>query len=414
MDLAEYYQILDLQPDASVEEIDFAFGKQRMELVRQDRKSEIAILTAAYHQLRDLALDRAAAEPTETDSHLPEYQIGKDLDRLLQSSKIQTTVSIIDRELQVQLHHQAGAVRSNVAIEIVKRLQILDPIGIETIIIYGMRGQKSIDWKQKFQIDETIESADTDPFSFDNRYVNRGALPIAILVAIVAQLLVFPRLLLRPAQIWIHEFGHATVAWLAGHQATPLPFGWTNVGEDRSLIVYFCFLALLLVFCWTGWREQKRWVMGIAGVLAIVQFYMTWVMSIDTFLMWLSFGGVGGEFYLSTLLMVCFYFPLPNKFRWDFWRYITLLFAACTFVESFRMWHNIKTGSADIPWGTMLGGQGDAGGDMNNLSAFGWSDLQIVNTYSHLGNICLFILIGIYIFFLFRSLQNRSWRQLSK
>jgi hypothetical protein len=414
MNLVEYYQILDLQPEASVEEIDFAFGKQRMELVRQNRKSEIPILTTAYHHLRDLALDRAVAASTEIDSHLPEYHIGKDLDQLLQSSKIRTTVSIIDRQLQVQLHSRTGSVRSNVAIEIVKRLQILDPVGIETIVICGMRGQKSIAWKQKFQIDQAIKSADTDPFSFDNRYINRGALPIAILVAIVAQLLVFPRLLLRPAQIWIHEFGHATVAWLAGHQATPLPFGWTNVGEDRSLIVYLCFLALLLIFLWTGWREQKRWVMGIAGVLAIVQFYMTWVMSIDTFLMWLSFGGVGGEFYLSTLIMICFYFPLPDKFRWDFWRYIALLFAACTFVESFRMWHNIKTGSADIPWGTMLGGQGDTGGDMNNLIAFGWSDLQIVNTYSHLGNICLFLLIGIYAVFVLRSLQDRSWRQLSK
>ncbi len=412
MNLVEYYQILDLQPNASVDQIDFAFSKRRMELVRQDRKSEIAILTTAYHQLRDLALDRAAAAPTEIDSHLPEYHIGKDIDRLLQLDKIQTTVSIVGREIQIQLQNRAGAVKSNVAIKIIKHLQRLDLAGIETATIYGMRGKKSIEWKQKFQLDEAIKSADTDPFSFNNRYINRCALPIAIAIAIVAQLLVFPRLLLRPIQIWIHEFGHATVAWLAGHRATPLPFGWTNVGEDRSLIVYLCCLALLLLLFWTGWKEQKYWAMGMAGILAIVQFYMTWVMPIDTYLMWLSFGGVGGEFYLSTLLMICFYFPLPDKFRWDFWRYICLLFAACTFTESFRMWHQIKTGSAEIPWGTMLGGQGDAGGDMNNLSAYGWSDAQIVNTYSQLGNICLLGLLAIYFIFLLKSLPNRSWQKL--
>lgn len=88
--------------------------------------------------------------------------------------------------------------------------------------------------------------------------------------------------------------------------------------------------------------------------------------------------------------------------------------ATYTFVESFSMWHHIKTGSAEIPWGTMLGGQGDAGGDMDNLSSMGWSDAQIVNTYSQLGNVCLFVSIGFYIFFLLKSLPNRSWRQLNK
>jgi hypothetical protein len=51
---------------------------------------------------------------------------------------------------------------------------------------------------------------------------------------------------------------------------------------------------------------------------------------------------------------------------------------------------------------------------MNNLRGFGWSDIQIVNTYSHLGNVCLLVLMGVYGFFWLRSLQNRSWWQLRK
>lgn len=413
MTLENSYQILDLQLGASVEEIDFAFSKQRMELVRSGRKSDIAELTAAYHQCRDATLENDAAILTATEIDLPTQQICETLDRLLRSHQITTTAKIGDRELQVKLHGRSGSVKPQVATQVVRCLQVLDPVGIETVVIYGLRG-KSVGWKQKFQLDLKVKDADTDPFSFDNRYINRCALPIAFALAILAQVLVFPTFLLRGVQIWIHEFGHATVAWLAGHAATPLPFGWTNISENRSPIVYICVLLLLLILFWSGWRERKYSAMAMAVITAICQFYMTWLMSEHTYYTLISFGGVGGEFYLSTLLIVCFYFPLPDRFRWDFWRYLALLGATYAFVASFGMWHNIKTGAAEIPWGTMLGGQGDAGGDMNTLSSLGWSDAQIVNTYSQLGNICLFISIGFYIFFLLKSLQNRSWRQLNK
>lgn len=405
--------MLNVQPGASIEEIDSAFGKQRMALVKEDRKSEIALLTAAYHQCRDETLERDAAVITATEIDLPTQQISETLDRLLRSHQIKVTTKIVDRELKIKLQSRSGTVQPQIAKQIIQCLQVLDPVGIETVVIYVMHSNRN-EWKQKFQLDEKVKAADTDPYSFDNRYINRGALPIAFALAILAQILVFPRFLLRGIQIWIHEFGHATVAWLAGHAATPLPFGWTNISENRSPIVYICVLLLLLILFWSGWREQKYPAIVMAVVIAIGQFYMTWLMPEHTYYTLISFGGVGGEFYLSTLLIVCFYFPLPNKFRWDFWRYLALLGAAYAFTESFSMWHNIKTGSAEIPWGTMLGGQGDAGGDMNTLSSLGWSDAQIVNTYSQLGNVCLFVSIGFYLFFLLKSLPNRSWRQISK
>jgi hypothetical protein len=416
MTLEECYQILNLPLGASVEDIDFALGKQRTELVRQGRKKDIAQLTAAYHQLRDHTLEQNAVAPAELDVYLPTQYIRDQLDRLLQPQKIRATVQILEKErqLEVQLQGRSGIVQPLVAVPVMKCLQALELVGIETVTIYGMRGQNAVGWQQKFQIDESIQAADTDPYSFNNRYVNRAAFPIAFLIAIVAQLLVFPRFLLRGVQIWIHEFGHATVAWLSGRGATPLPLGWTNVNEDRSTTVYLCFLILLLLLFWSGWREKKRWAMVLAVVLAISQFYMTWVMSEYAYFTWLAFGGVGGELYLSTFLMVCFYFPLPEKFRWDFWRYFVLLMAAYTFTASFGMWHQIKVGAAEIPWGSMLGGQGDAGGDMNKLSSANWSDVQIIHTYSHLSNACLLVLIGIYVVFFLKSIQHQSWRQLRK
>jgi hypothetical protein len=277
---------------------------------------------------------------------------------------------------------------------------LLADLQIETIALYGLRDNRVILWKKSFPLAQVLEDPEnndnTDLFSFNNNYVNRCSLPIAFLLSAILHWIGLD-LLLFGMRLWIHEFCHAIVAWFSGRAATPLPFGWTNVNPDRSPIVYICFLTLWGLLFYTGWREQKRWSMGIAILATIVQFGMTWFMSQDTFEMWLAFGGVGGEFYVSMLLVIGFYLPLPDRWRWDFWRYPALFMGASTFFNTFSFWHQVKWGTADIPWGSLLGGGGDAGGDMNQLHDLGWSDGQIINTYIAIGHVCLWVTIGMYI-----------------
>lgn len=152
-----------------------------------------------------------------------------------------------------------------------------------------------------------------------------------------------------------------------------------------------------------GRREGKRWPMVLAVVLAVIQFWFTWLLPAYRFETLLSFGGIGGELYLCTLLMVSFFFPLPEYFRWDFYRYPVVVGAAFTFWGQFGLWQQINRGQASIPWGSLWGGE--SSGDMNNLSAAGWSDQQIINTYSTLSHLCLWVLLGVYLYFAVR--QNR-------
>ncbi|MEM9135944.1 MAG: M50 family metallopeptidase, partial [Cyanobacteria bacterium P01_F01_bin.42] len=257
--------------------------------------------------------------------------------------------------------------------------------------------------------------ADHDVTSFQSRLVQMFGFPGLLAIAILMNGMPPIKFLLRGVTIWFHEFGHATVAWLAGRKAIPLPFGWTNVDPARSLFVYVGILILFGLLGWAGYRERRWWPVVLAITLAIVQFVMTWIMPTQTFEMLLSFGGIGGEFYLCTLLIVSFFFPLPDYFRWELYRYPVVIGAAFTFWGNFSLWHQIERGRQAIPWGSLWGGPSHEGGDMNQLSlVYNWSDRQIIDTYNALGAICLSLIVGVYLYFMWKNQRSHLmlfWHQ---
>ena len=241
-----------------------------------------------------------------------------------------------------------------------------------------------------------------DPFSFDSWLVNLLALPVVLAIAWLINLtpLIF---LLRGFHIWVHEFGHATVAWLTGHRALPLPIGWTSVEPERSNFVYFGVLFLLGVLLVAGWKERKIWPILLALVLAPVQYYMTWRMPEYRADLWLAFGGVAGEFCLSALLMALFYVQFPEKFKWEVCRYFFLFLGASTFLNIFFFWRRVQAGTESIPWGSMVQGEEDGGGDMNILrDDYGWNNHFITGTYTGLGAACIAFLAIVYVAFALR------------
>ncbi len=249
-------------------------------------------------------------------------------------------------------------------------------------------------------------------FSFENWVVKIWAYPVALVVALLVNNIAPLQVLRLLWDIWIHELGHASIAWWSGHRALPLPFGWTAISPDKNPFVYFGILFLLVLLFGLARRERIRWLQALAVALALVQFYMTWLMPNRTKEMLITFGGVGGEFYINAFLMACFYLRLPDRWRWDFWRFVVLGLAASSLWRSFWQWHAIQQGLAPIPWGTLLGGQGDAGGDMNRLvDDFGWSADQIIQTYKWLGNLCVLFLLCLYVIFLLR-MNDEIWLNL--
>jgi|GEM_PF-745267 len=279
---------------------------------------------------------------------------------------------------------------------------------LEQVEICAFRGSRLL-WRQSLKLGSRQR---WDRFSFGNWSVNAWAYPAALAMALMVNNIGLLQLLHLPWHIWIHELGHATIAWWSGYRALPLPIGWTSISSQRDPFVYFGILFLLILLFWSARQEQIRWLQALAVLLALSQFCMTWLMPNRTQDLLITFGGVGGEFYLSTFLMASFYFPLPDRWRWDFWRFIVLGIAASSLWRSFWEWRSIRLGLAEVPWGTLLGGQGDAGGDMNRLNYdFGWSPDQIIQTYTFLGNLCILVVLSLYVLFLLRA-NDEIWLHL--
>ena len=241
-----------------------------------------------------------------------------------------------------------------------------------------------------------------NPFSFDSWLVNVLALPLVAGLAYVVNRSPL-QFLLAGFHTWMHEFGHATAAWLSGRRALPLPIGWTNVMPEKSLFVYLGVLFLLGVLFVAGWKERKIWPMLAAVAVVPLQFHLSWLMPQHRTDFWFSFCGVGGEFYLSTACMVVFYFQLPEKFKWSLCRYVFLFLGASSFLHIWLFWRQVKRGLDGIPWGGVVTGEDDAGGDMNILrDDYAWSNHRIIDTYNGLGTACLAVLLAVYVIFALR------------
>ncbi len=239
--------------------------------------------------------------------------------------------------------------------------------------------------------------------------VNLIAPPVCVAVAWVLAQTPFA-FLLRGFQVWVHEFGHATVAWFTGRRALPLPFGWTNVEPEFSRFVYFGVLFLLTVLFVAGWRERKIWPMVIAVALAGLQYWTTWRWPEARQQFWFSFGGVAGEFVLNALAMMLFFVELPEKFRWPTVRYVFLFLGAACFILSFTFWKRVYHGLEPLPLGTLVGGEDDAGGDMNILiDDFGWSPAQIRRTYHLLAVGCAWAGVAVYVLAACRAGRAVEW-----
>ena len=409
-EVATYYRLLELRPGATIEEVDRAYFR----LKRQIPRDQLEPLKTAHKTVKAMLQYYFSAETAETESrqsHPDQSHPNRNTPLMVQwigqwlaEQGITAEVNLNDRALHLHVSAQQYPTPAKVLPKIKTALQKLtdrERQDLTEIKVYGMQRRKHILWKREIPLQRS--ATPTPGLGFTSVWSDILGFTLLSFLAILCNHFPLTDFLFIGLKIWLHEWGHATIAWLSGYRAIPLPFGWTNVDDTRSLWVYFSVLALISLFGWSNWREQRRWGIGVAIGLMLIQFWLTWGISEDTFGMLLAFGGIGGEFYLCAFLMITFFFPLPHSFRWELNRFPVAFSAAVTFWDALFLWNKIDRGQAFSPWGSLLGGEGDSAGDMDILVAYGWSYDRIIDTYNSIGDLCLLVIAGVYGYAIFQA-----------
>ncbi|MGY6530298.1 MAG: J domain-containing protein [Cyanobacterium sp.] len=401
--LEECYQILELDESAEVEEIEKAYFRLVGECLKRGEKERIETIKTA-HQL--LINHRKIEQEEESIKSQKAYEqkVTNDVARALRGMSLMIRVETCVEYLEIKIRGSKPYQKATILSLIYQSLKASENLEHTLVKVTALKTVKTYFWQENINFapdrNNQVYSNDYLLLKEAEKTLNTYVLPMAGAIALAFS---YAEVLTWFIGMWVHEFGHATVAWFSGYRAM-ITFGATITTLQKSNFVYFGILFLLGLTFYTGWKEKKKATMIIAVILIILQFILTWRVSYSDYITLMAFGGIGGEFYLSTLLIIAFYWRLPEKFYWDFWRFGAVAIGAITFFSSFTKWHNIKVGRDSIPWGTLWGGRGDSGGDLNILNnEAGWSASQIVGTYVSLGNICLMVIIGFYLFHLFKS-----------
>ncbi|MEM7434484.1 MAG: zf-TFIIB domain-containing protein [Myxococcota bacterium] len=221
---------------------------------------------------------------------------------------------------------------------------------------------------------------------FDAGVENLVGVPLVMAISALVCATPLGRLFAAMVGMPFHELGHAAASWLSSRIAVPLPF-FTFWLDAQSVLMGLLVAGAL---GWLGYRahqEGNRFATGVAATLFVAQLVLTLVLPADTTRMWQILSGALAELLLGAFLLVAFHFPLPDRLRWDFWRWVAIVPAALCFTHALRLWHVAANDLSQMPWGAALGADSD--GDMNRLvGQFGWSAQELAAFYLHVGYAC--------------------------
>jgi hypothetical protein len=240
-----------------------------------------------------------------------------------------------------------------------------------------------------------------DRVEFDNPWVELLALPAALLFSAVFAASPIGSVLLVPFQIQFHELGHALLAWLSSRAALPLPFGFTFWSEQPSRFTGLCMLFLIGVLFVRSLQERRPFALACAFALLVSFVILSGFVSEERSRMFILCAGLAGELVLTSLVMIAFYFPLPDRMRWDFFRFVALLPAAGSWVSAVSLWRGVARGSRSMPFGSLLG---DGTGDLERLMyEYALSERELVSLYGKLALSTVVLVVTTYAVFALRA-----------
>jgi len=240
---------------------------------------------------------------------------------------------------------------------------------------------------------------------YDEGIENLVAVPLVLTLSWLLCSSGFGRLLASLVGMPFHEIGHAAASWLSSRIAIPLPF-FTFWYDDQSILMGLVVAGLLAWLLLHTYREKNRFMLGSASVVLLAWVVITFFVPPSQTLMWQILAGALGELIIGAFLLIAFHFPLPDRFRWDFWRWVALIPAALCFTHAMLLWRAVSSDVSQMPWGSAIGSESD--GDMNRLvQQFGWNANDLAAFYLGTGYLGLLALGVAYAYALHRLLKKK-------
>ncbi len=233
---------------------------------------------------------------------------------------------------------------------------------------------------------------------------NRWALPLAFFVALLVNSNGCGRLVVyASASNWVHELGHASWRWLNGRSAVPALFFTFYSQPGRSFLFTLLLLGgLAALFLWAR-TEECRGLMGLAVGFFLV-FVALWAVPASEEHVLESFAGIFGEFWISTLWVVLFYYRFPSALHWERLRWAFLFLGACAYVRILGVFWASRADMTLLPWGSFFGGDGD----LDRLLAADWLVPKIRRVYFTTAGLCGAVMLLHYFYFLFRLKEAKA------
>jgi Zn-finger nucleic acid-binding protein len=240
---------------------------------------------------------------------------------------------------------------------------------------------------------------------YDQGLENLIAVPLVLLLSFLFCSTNFGRLLGFLVGMPFHELGHAAASWLSSRIAIPLPF-FTFWFDDQSVLMGAIVAGVLGWLLFHTYREKNWFMFGSASVVTLAWAVATFVIDPTRTLMWQILSGALGEVVFGSFLLVAFHFALPDRLRWDFWRWIALVPAALCFTQATMLWRTVSSDVSQMPWGSAVGSESD--GDMNRLvQQFHWSANELADFYLHVAYLGLTALAITYSYSAYRFIQRK-------
>ena len=260
-------------------------------------------------------------------------------------------------------------------------------------------------------VSETVHSERTRRLAhsrsrFDVGLENLIGVPLVLLLSYLFSATLLGRMLASLVGMPFHELGHAAASWLSSRIAIPLPF-FTVWYDDQSILMG---LVVASALTWLGYhahQERNRFGLATAVLLLTIQAVFTLALPARLTLMWQILSGALGELLFGAFLLVAFHFPLPDRLRWDFWRWVAIIPGALCFTHAMRLWRTVVSDVSQMPWGSAIGSDSD--GDMNRLvQQFGWGANELAEFYLRNGYLCMAAIAGAYAYAIWRHYEKRT------